>query len=89
MAQWNKYERTAARQHGRQGRDIRPKSTTIDIHSHVAIPAAANFVKSRGQARVIVRGYVGDRFDRFEQFALLLKLQGRRQLFVHSLLSGG
>ena len=45
MAQWNKYERTAARQHGRQGRDIRPKSTTIDIHSHVAIPAAANFVK--------------------------------------------
>jgi len=45
MAHWNKYERTAARQHGRPGRDIRPKSTTIDIHSHVAIPAAAALVK--------------------------------------------
>ena len=45
MAQWNKYERTAARQHGRTGREIRPKSTTIDIHSHVAVPQAAAFVK--------------------------------------------
>ena len=45
MAHWNKYERTAARQHGRPGRDIRPKTTTIDIHSHVAIPEAAALVK--------------------------------------------
>jgi len=45
MAQWNKYERTAARTHGRHGRDIRPKSTTIDIHSHVAVPQAAALVK--------------------------------------------
>jgi aminocarboxymuconate-semialdehyde decarboxylase len=45
MAQWNKYERTAARQHGRPGREIRPKSTTIDMHAHVAIPKAAAFVK--------------------------------------------
>jgi aminocarboxymuconate-semialdehyde decarboxylase len=45
MAQWNKYERTAARAHGRQGRDLRPKSATIDIHSHVAVPQAAAFVK--------------------------------------------
>ena len=45
MAQWNKYERTAARAHGRQGRDIRPKSAVIDIHSHVAVPQAAAFVK--------------------------------------------
>ena len=43
--QWNKYERTAARKHGKQGRDIRPKSTTVDIHSHVAIPQAGAFVK--------------------------------------------
>ena len=34
MTQWNKYERTAARKHGKSGRDARPKSTTIDIHSH-------------------------------------------------------
>ncbi len=44
-AQWNKYEGTAARRHGKPGREIRPKSTTIDIHSHVAIPQAAAFVK--------------------------------------------
>ena len=38
-AQWNKYEPTAARKHGKPGREIRPKSTTIDIHSHVGDPA--------------------------------------------------
>jgi aminocarboxymuconate-semialdehyde decarboxylase len=43
--QWNKYAPTAARRHGKPGRELRPKSTTIDIHSHVAIPAAAAFVK--------------------------------------------
>jgi aminocarboxymuconate-semialdehyde decarboxylase len=42
---WNKYERTAARRHGRPGREIRPQSTTVDIHSHVAIPQAGAFVK--------------------------------------------
>ena len=46
MAQWNKYEPTAARKHGRPGREIRPKSATIDIHSHVAVPQAAALVKS-------------------------------------------
>jgi len=40
----NQYAPTAARKHGRPGRDIRPKSTTIDIHSHVAVPAAGAFV---------------------------------------------
>jgi aminocarboxymuconate-semialdehyde decarboxylase len=45
MAQWNKYELTAARPHRRPGRDIRPKSATIDIHSHVAVPQAAAFVQ--------------------------------------------
>jgi aminocarboxymuconate-semialdehyde decarboxylase len=44
-AQWNKYEPTAARRHGKPGREVRPKSTTIDIHSHVAIPQAATYVK--------------------------------------------
>ena len=45
MNLWNKYEPTAARQHGKPGRRARPKSITIDIHSHVAVPAAAEFVK--------------------------------------------
>jgi aminocarboxymuconate-semialdehyde decarboxylase len=43
--QWNKYEPTAARRHGKPGRDVRPKSVTVDIHSHVAVPEAAKFVE--------------------------------------------
>jgi aminocarboxymuconate-semialdehyde decarboxylase len=43
--QWNKYAATAARRHGRPGRELRPKSMTVDIHSHVAVPAAAKFVE--------------------------------------------
>jgi aminocarboxymuconate-semialdehyde decarboxylase len=34
------YGPTAARAHTRPGRDLRPASTTIDIHSHVSVPAA-------------------------------------------------
>src|SRR5438094_3287051 len=45
MSQWNKYGLTAARGHGTPGRDARPRSTTVDIHSHVAIPEAIAFVK--------------------------------------------
>ena len=44
MSVWNKYDLTAARKHGRPGREVRPKSTTIDIHSHVAVPAAGAFL---------------------------------------------
>jgi aminocarboxymuconate-semialdehyde decarboxylase len=43
--QWSKYEATAARKRGKPGREIRPKTTTIDIHSHVAIPQAMAFAK--------------------------------------------
>jgi aminocarboxymuconate-semialdehyde decarboxylase len=43
--QWSKYDATAARKHGKPGREIRPKSVTIDIHSHVAIPQAGAFIK--------------------------------------------
>src|SRR5689334_24329971 len=43
--QWNKYAPTAARRHSRRGRELRPKSVTVDIHSHVAVPAAAKFVE--------------------------------------------
>jgi aminocarboxymuconate-semialdehyde decarboxylase len=38
------YGLTAARRHGRPGRMTRPRSTTVDIHSHVAVPAAAAIV---------------------------------------------
>jgi aminocarboxymuconate-semialdehyde decarboxylase len=43
--QWNKYGPTAARKHSKPGRETRPKSITIDIHAHVAIPPAAELVK--------------------------------------------
>ena len=41
---WNKYDLTAARKHGKPGREIRPKSTTIDMHAHVAIPEAGKYL---------------------------------------------
>jgi aminocarboxymuconate-semialdehyde decarboxylase len=42
---WNKYANTAARQHGKPGRAQRPKSTTIDAHTHIAIPQAGAYIK--------------------------------------------
>ncbi|RAI32669.1 amidohydrolase family protein [Rhodoplanes serenus] len=42
---WNRYGFTAARPQGRPGRELRPKSLTVDIHSHVAVPRAAEFAK--------------------------------------------
>lgn len=39
----NNYGPTAARTHGRPGRETRPKSLTIDIHSHVGVAEAAAF----------------------------------------------
>lgn len=42
---WNRFGPTAARTHGRPGRVVRPSSMTIDVHSHVAVPEAASFVK--------------------------------------------
>jgi aminocarboxymuconate-semialdehyde decarboxylase len=37
---WNRYEPTAARKRGRPGRETRPKSVTVDMHAHVAVPRA-------------------------------------------------
>ncbi len=42
---WNKYANTAARKHVKPGREIRPKSVTIDCHTHIAVPRAAEFIK--------------------------------------------
>ena len=42
---WNRFGPTAARSHGKPGRTSRPSSITIDVHSHVAVPEAADFVK--------------------------------------------
>jgi aminocarboxymuconate-semialdehyde decarboxylase len=40
----NRYGPTAARAHGRPGREVRPQSLTLDIHSHVAVPEAMELV---------------------------------------------
>ena len=42
---FNRYDLTSARQHGRPGREIRPRSLTVDIHSHALVPAAADVVR--------------------------------------------
>src|SRR5437764_8070256 len=41
MPDTNRYGPTAARKAAKPEREVRPKSTTIDIHSHVGVPAAA------------------------------------------------
>ena len=42
---WNRFGPTAARASRQPGRTVRPSSITIDVHSHVAVPEAADFVK--------------------------------------------
>jgi aminocarboxymuconate-semialdehyde decarboxylase len=39
----NRYGLTAARRRDRPGRELRPSSTTIDMHAHMAVDAAAGF----------------------------------------------
>src|SRR5271156_2989177 len=51
--QWNKYGPTAARRRGKPGREVRPKSVTVDIHSHVAVPEAAKFVEPHLDVKTI------------------------------------
>jgi aminocarboxymuconate-semialdehyde decarboxylase len=54
---WNRYERTAARPHGKPGRSVRPQSVTIDIHSHVAVREAATFVQPHLDLATIPLGH--------------------------------
>jgi aminocarboxymuconate-semialdehyde decarboxylase len=41
---WNRYGPTAARREGKPGREVRPSSTTIDIHAHIFVPAVLDYV---------------------------------------------
>src|SRR3954467_2901859 len=41
---WNRYDATSARAHECPGRETRPASLTLDIHSHVGVPRAAQLV---------------------------------------------
>ena len=60
MAIWSKYEPTAARKHGRPGRDARPRTLTLDIHSHVAIPAAARIAGPHIRPDRLALGHFAD-----------------------------
>ena len=40
----NRYTLTAARAHGKPGREVRPASTTIDMHAHMVVDEAAALV---------------------------------------------
>ncbi|HVZ07266.1 amidohydrolase family protein [Rhodopila sp.] len=42
----NRYDLTAARTHGRPGREVRPRSRTVDAHAHVMVPAAVEAVRA-------------------------------------------
>ena len=42
---WSRYGATAGRTAGPPGRKIRPKTTTVDIHAHVIVPAAKDYVR--------------------------------------------
>src|SRR5215212_5407857 len=66
---WNKYEPTAARKRGKPGRDTRPKSTTIDMHAHVAIPRAAEIAGSHVDPKTVPL----DHFSTPETKALMAK----------------
>jgi aminocarboxymuconate-semialdehyde decarboxylase len=54
---WNKYANTAARKHGKPGREARPQSTTIDAHTHIAVPAAAAYIKPHLDLSTIPLGH--------------------------------
>ena len=41
----NRYGLTAARTHERPGKEVRPRSLTVDIHSHAQVPSAAECAK--------------------------------------------
>lgn len=54
---WNKYEPTAARKHGKPGREVRPKSVTIDMHAHVAVPRAGEFANKHVDPTTVPLGH--------------------------------
>ena len=66
---WNKYEPTAARKRGKPGRETRPKSTTIDMHAHVAVPRAAEIAGSHVDPKTVPL----DHFSTPETKALMAK----------------
>jgi aminocarboxymuconate-semialdehyde decarboxylase len=76
---WNRYGPTAARPQGKSGRQVRPQSVTIDLHSHIAVPEAAEFVKPHLDLSTIPLAH----FSTPETKALNMRQDGdRRPLMV-------
>jgi aminocarboxymuconate-semialdehyde decarboxylase len=80
----NTYGLTAARKHGRPGRETRPRSLTVDCHSHAAVPAAAAFVRPHlkpdpraqfytEETRILTRKQDEDRTPNLTDLALRMK----------------
>ena len=42
----HRYGPPAARTHGRPGREVRPRSVTVDVHSHVLVPEAVELTQA-------------------------------------------
>ncbi len=57
---WNKYEPTAARSQARPGSACRPATLTLDIHSHVAIPAAGRIAGPHMKPEMQALGWFAD-----------------------------
>jgi aminocarboxymuconate-semialdehyde decarboxylase len=80
----NRYGLTAARPHGRPGRESRPTGLTVDIHAHVSVPAAAQFVAPHlrpdprakfytEETRILTRKQDADRSQNLTDLALRLR----------------
>jgi aminocarboxymuconate-semialdehyde decarboxylase len=80
----NQYGLTAARAHGRPGRDGRPSSLTVDIHCHVSVPAAADLVRPHlkpdprasvytEETRILTRRQDADRTPHLTDMALRMR----------------
>jgi aminocarboxymuconate-semialdehyde decarboxylase len=97
---WNKYANTAARKHGKPGRESRPQSTTIDIHTHIAIPAAAQYAQrhltaggdllaqySPPETLQIQKKQGGDRTEVMTQIDQRLKDMDEQGIDIHLIMS--
>ncbi len=80
----NRYGLTSARAHDRSGRDNRQTGLTVDIHSHVSVPAAAQFVAPHlrpdpratlytEETRILARKQDSDRARNLSDLALRLR----------------
>jgi aminocarboxymuconate-semialdehyde decarboxylase len=69
---WNKYEPTAARKRGRPGRETRPRSITVDMHAHIAIPRAAEIATPHLDPSTVPLGH----FSTPDTKALMAKQDG-------------